>query len=122
MIDQSLRHFIFRGKPFNCSAHDDMFKTWKYQEHQFTRIITFFIGFYVSFTIRNWWWQVAALPRMDSLCLSMASLILVKPTKKDDEVKVKEGDTVKQYKKTIARLFLLSWAIRLSKISTRLHR
>ena len=38
-------------------------------------LLTFFLGFYVSFLLARWWQQVSALPKLDSLLLALHSHI-----------------------------------------------
>ena len=105
-----------------CNDFDDSFEEWREKEHAFTRILTFLLGFYVSYTMRNWWVQVALLPRMDTLCIAIGSFISTKSQQKEDQLLVKKGLTVKMYKMTIVRLFLLSWTMCLSRFSPKLKR
>ena len=95
---------------------------WKEIERSFTRILTFFIGFYVSLTVRNWWEMVKSLPRLDGICFVLNSSLWVDPTKKEDEVKVTSTVTAKQLRFTIVRYFLLSWTMCLSRVSLPMNR
>ena len=108
--------------PGLCKYCGNTFEMWREKEHGFMRILTFLLGFYVSYILRNWWRQVSRLPRMDAACIAIASLISVKSPEKEDQILIKEGVTVKQFKITIARLFLLSWTMCLSRFSPQLKR
>ena len=108
-----------------CNGFVDMFKIWRQKEVILTRILTFLIGFYVSFIVRNWWQQLKTFPAIDTLCISMASFIAVDSQYKEKEVEVqinRKRMSVKKFKKDIVRLFLLSWTMCFCRISTRLRR
>ena len=85
-----------------------------------TRIVTLLIGFYVGFFVRTWWQQVRLFPSIDSLCMAIQSFICVDGGIEEDAVGIKIGmkrTSLKQFKKDIARLFLLSWCMCLCRIS-----
>jgi hypothetical protein len=108
-----------------CNGFVDMFKIWREKEVILTRILTFLIGFYVSFIVRNWWQQLKTFPAIDTLCISMGSFISIDTNYKESEVEVqinRKRVSVKKFKKDIVRLFLLSWTMCFCRISTRLRR
>ena len=108
-----------------CNGFVDMFKIWREKEVILTRILTFLIGFYVSFIVRNWWQQLKTFPAIDTLCISMGSFISIDSQYKESEVEVqvnRKRMSVKKFKKDIVRLFLLSWTMCFCRISTRLRR
>ena len=108
-----------------CNGFVDMFKIWREKEIILTRILTFLIGFYVSFIVRNWWQQLKTFPVIDTLCISMGSFISIDSRYKEKDVQVqinRKRVSVKKFKKDIVRLFLLSWTMCFCRISTRLRR
>lgn len=108
-----------------CNGFVDMFKIWREKEVKLTRILTFLIGFYVSFIVRNWWQQLKTFPAIDTVCISMGSFISIDSKYKESQVEVqinRKRMSVKKFKKDIVRLFLLSWTMCFCRISTRLRR
>ena len=103
-------------KTHGCRNYEQTFAAFAMKEAQFTRLFTFLLGFYVSFTINRWWKQITSVPCMDNLCVSLAAFVWVNPSMKEDEVYVKEGVNVKQFKHTIARYLLLSWSMVMSRV------
>lgn len=108
-----------------CQEYTEMLHTWRKEDRDFTKILTFLIGFYLSFTVRCWLKQMESLPKIDEVCMVLDS-ISDKNAGKQDKEKEKEYDegsnsvSAKQIKKRIARLCMLSWTMCLSRISTRL--
>ena len=110
--DNRLSHF--------CADFASINHVWIEKEHSMTRIVTMLIGFYVGFIIRTWWQQVRVFPSIDSLCMAMESFICVDSGIDEDAVGMEIGTkriSIKQFKKDIARLFLLSWTMCLCRIS-----
>ena len=86
-------------------------------------MLTFLVGFYVSFVIRNWWRQAEKFPTLDKMSLAMGSFVFVDSSIDESTVKVKVGNKIislLQLKKDIFRLALLSYAMCFCRISTRL--
>jgi hypothetical protein len=108
--------------PANTTCNVEKIKEWKGIEKDFTRILTFFIGFFVSFTIKNYFDQVKMIPRFDTLTMGLDTLLWVDPTKKQDEIKVKGQCTAKDLRMTIMRYCFLSWTMCLSRFSSKLGR
>ena len=104
-------------KTFICLDYDRTFKDLVAKETDFTRILTFLLGFYVSFTIGRWWKQVTSIPRIDSICLSIGGFVWCDRSKNDRDVYVEDGMSVKQFKQTIVRYCLLSWTMCMSMVS-----
>ena len=100
-----------------CLNYEMKFGGLSKQEAGYTRLLTFLIGFYVSFTINRWWTQVTSVPTIDGICLALEGYLWCNEDKNEDEIYVKEGVTVTQFKQTIARYCLLSWTMCLSLIS-----
>ena len=103
-----------------CANYFENNLPWREKEKNMTRILTFLIGFYVGFIIRNYWQSLRYLPTFDSLCLGMGSFVLV--SRSVDESKY--GITIenvwislKQFKKDIVRLSILSWTMCMCRIS-----
>ena len=80
-----------------------------------TRLVTFFMGFYVSMIARRWWDQVSKLPDAEVICLALGGLVWTK-----EESKTASRQAGLHFKKTIARYALLSWSMCLAKVSSRL--
>jgi hypothetical protein len=115
-------HFSINATYF-CNHYDDITRPWSVKEHRLTRVLTFLIGFYVSFVVRNWWRQVENFPTLDKALLGMGCFIWVDSDIKEDEITVTVGKktiTLMQFKKDIIRYFLLSWAMCFCRISRRL--
>ena len=100
-----------------CLGYDGKIMALAKKEATFTRLLTFLIGFYVSFTISRWWTQVTSVPTIDGVCLALEGYLWCDDRKKEDEIFVKEGVTVTQFKQTIVRYCLLSWTMCLSLVS-----
>lgn len=105
-----------RYKKYGCMNYEATFASFAQKEMAFTRILTFLLGFYVSFTINRWWRQITSIPSIDGLCIALGSFIWVDPSKKEDEVCIKEGCTIKEFKHTITRYCLLSWTMVMSTV------
>ena len=101
---------------YGCTNYEMTFLALQVKEAGFTKILTFLLGFYVSFTINRWWRQITSVPSVDGLCIALGAFIWVDPSKKEDEVFVKEDVTVKEFKHTIARYCLLSWTMVMSSV------
>ena len=92
------------------------------KEALFSKILTLLLGFYVAFTVERWWRQVSLLPRMDPICLTMEGCMWWDPGKNESEVFIEKDLNVIQFKKTIARYCLLSFAMCMSTISKPLRK
>ena len=106
-----------------CNNFETFSGPWSEKEHRLTRVLTFLVGFYVSFVIRNWWRQAEKFPTLDKMSLAMGSFVFVDSSVDESTVKVKVGNKIislLQLKKDIFRLALLSYAMCFCRISTRL--
>ena len=106
-----------------CNNFEQFSGPWSEKEHRLTRVLTFLVGFYVSFVIRNWWRQAEKFPTLDKMSLAMGSFVFVDSSIDESAVKVKVGNKIislLQLKKDIFRLALLSYAMCFCRISTRL--
>ena len=77
-----------------------------------TKLLTFFLGFYVSQIMGRWWKQVVANPSMENIC-TMLNAIVYSTTES------KERDVEKEikFKQKIARYCLLAWTMCFSNFS-----
>ena len=103
-----------------CTNYDSINDIWRQKEYNMTRILTLLIGFYVGFIVRTWWQQLRQFPNIDKLCMSMGSFVFVNSGIDEGSVGVeinKVWVSIRQFKKDIARLLLLSWAMCLCRIS-----
>ena len=103
-----------------CANYSGMQQLWREKEHSMTRILTLLVGFYVGFIMRTWWSTLRYLPTIDALCMAMGSFVVVDSEVDEDHVGVKlDGRkiSIRQFKKDIARYFLLSWTMCMSRIS-----
>ena len=107
--------------PANSTCNVSFVKKWKDIEKDFSRILTFFIGFFVSLSINRWATQVKMVPHFDVLTMGLDTLLWIDPTKNQDEVKIKGRVTAKELRMTIMRYCFLSWTMCLSRISTGLN-
>ena len=108
--------------PKNSTCNVEIIKKWKSVESDSSKVLTFFIGFYVSFMVKNWLQQVHLVPRLDFICICLDTFLWTDPTKHRDDVRIKGEMTARELRKTIIRYYLLSWTMCLSRISTRLNR
>ena len=114
-------------KEFNayCQAFIDKQESLILDERIFNGLITFFVGFYVSFIVRNWWQNMKIIPFLDSLCINLCSYLVLDSRLKEDSYKIqvnRKKVTIKQFKKDICRYVLLSWTMSFCRISCRLKR
>ena len=96
-----------------------------YDERVFNGLLTFLVGFYVSFIVRNWWQNMKVLPFIDSICISLCSYLCVDAELKEEDLEIlvnRKRVNVKQFKKDVCRLLLLSWTMSFCRISSRLKR
>ena len=100
----------------------DTLRQWKDIEKSFTKILTLFIGFFVSFSISRWLRQVELVPHLDQIIIGLDSFLWVDPTRNEDEIMARPDMTANQLKKTIVRYYFLSWTMCLSRMSTALHK
>ena len=100
-------------------CNEAKFKSWKNMERDFTRILTFFIGFIVSLSVKTWFEQVNLIPKLDTMLIQINNYIWVDPSKKFD--RIIGGMTATEFRKTILRYFLLSWTMCLSRMGSKLH-
>ena len=56
-------------------------------ERHFTKVLTFLLGFYVSFIFSRWWSQVSNVPTIDGVCLSLEGLLWCDRTKNEAKIK-----------------------------------
>ena len=104
----------------HTTCNKEMFGQWADLEKDFTRVLTFFIGFFVSMSINNWSTQVRLVPHLDQIIIGLETFLWINPTKRTDEVKIKGNMTAKDLRMTILRYYLLSWTMCLSRVSSRL--
>ena len=100
----------------------DVFDFIETANNNFFTVLTFLLGVYVTRALSRFWTQVSSLPRMDNIALHINTLVWSDPTKKECDVEILEGMSVKQFKMTIIRWMLLSWTMCLSKVSLGLSR
>ena len=108
-----------------CQAFIDKQESLILDERIFNGLITFFVGFYVSFIVRNWWQNMKIIPFLDSLCMNLCSYLVLDSRLKEDSYKIqvnRKKVTIKQFKKDICRYVLLSWTMSFCRISCRLKR
>ena len=102
--------------PNNMVCNTEILASWKKQESDFSRVLTFFIGFFVSWSIRNWSSQVMLLPKMDRICIGLYTTLWVDPNLNEADVKIKGQLTAKTFRMTIVRYHLLSMAMCFSRM------
>ena len=100
-------------------CNEEKFKSWRNMERDFTRVLTFFIGFIVSLSVKTWFEQVKLIPKLDTMLIQINMFIWVDPSKKSDYII--GGMTATEFRKTILRYFLLSWTMCLSRMGSKLH-
>ena len=106
-----------------CNNYEDISENLNEKEHRLTRILTFLVGFYVSFIMRNWWTGARTFPTSDKVSLAMGSFIWVDSGIDESKVKLKVGSKIvslMQLKKDILRLCLLSYSMCFCRISNRM--
>ena len=77
-----------------------------------TKLLTFFLGFYVSQIMGRWWKQVTANPSMENVCLALNGIVY-----STTESKERIAEDEKKFKQKIARYCLLSWTMCFSNFS-----
>ena len=105
-----------------CSKYDKFVGDLSVAEDDFIRLLTYLVGFFVTFTLRRWWQQVISVPKIDTACLALEGSIWCNPSKNQDDVYVKEGVSITQFKQTVVRYYLLSWTMCLSMFSPSLRK
>ena len=105
----------------SSSCKESLIQHWISIERDFTKVLTFFIGFFVSLSVGRWYSQVRLVPHMDQILIQINNFLWVDPKKLNDDVMIKENMTAKQFSETIVRYFLLSWTMCLSRMSVRLN-
>ena len=101
-------------KSYECSNYKTIISKLDDKEAAFTRLITFLLGFYVSFTIGRWWRKITSIPQIDEFCIYLNSFIWTDPNKEEHDIYIRKDIDVKQFKHTLVRYLLLSWAMVLS--------
>jgi hypothetical protein len=97
---------------FEGSSFTAFLKEWKKAEKGI--LVSFFLGFYVTFLLARWWQQVSTIPKLDKLLSIMhANIAFSRSDKKDDETPKQE----KEIKCRITRYCLLGITLRLSALS-----
>jgi hypothetical protein len=91
-------------------------------EKSFSRVLTFFIGFFVSVSIRNYFQQVNLIPRFDTLTMGLDTFLWVDPTKKQENIKVKGQYSAEDLRATILRYCFLSFTMCFSRFSPQVNR
>ena len=108
-----------------CNNFEEFSGPWSEKEARLTRVLAFFVGFYVSFVMRNWWRQAETFPNLDKMSLAMGSFVFVDASIDESIFKVRVGNkivSILQLKKDIFRLALLSYSMCFCRISTRLKK
>ena len=77
-----------------------------------TKLLTFFLGFYVSQVMGRWWKQVSANPSIDTIALALNGIVYSTTESKD---RIPEDEL--KFKQKIARYCLLSWTMCFSNFS-----
>ena len=107
------------GKNYTCNKAK--LESWMKMEKDFTRILTFFIGFIVSMSVRTWFQQVKMVPQLDTILIQINNFIWIDPYKDSNAFTVKMGMSPNDFRKTIIRYFLLSWTMCFSRICVRMN-
>ena len=115
----ALSFLSFNGRGAWC--HKAKFESWKQMEKDFTKVLTLFIGFLVSLSVRNWFVQVKMVPQLDSVLIQMNHFVWVDTSKNPNDFKVKMGLTPEEFRKTIIRYFLLSWTMCMSRMCGKMN-
>ena len=77
-----------------------------------TKLLTFFLGFYVSQVMARWWYQISANPSMDNICLALNGVVFY-----TSETNARTTKDEENFKKKIIRYCLLSWTMCMSNFS-----
>ena len=111
---------VYLALSFGAQCSKEKFNRWISMEKDFTKVLTFFIGFIVSLSAKTWFEQVRMVPKLDQILVQINNFLWVDPTKDAGDVKIKGDVTAKQLRTTIIRYFLLSWTMCLSRMCVRL--
>ena len=94
---------------------------WTGMEKDFTILLTFFIGCFVMITLISYFQQLRTVPQLDQILILFDNFSWANPTKnKMDAIKIRQEIMTKGIRKTIIRYYLLSWAMCLSRTSSKL--
>ena len=118
-VKMALSFLTVNGHEAWC--HKAKFMSWKKMEQNFTKVLTLFIGFLVSLSVRNWFLQVKMVPQLDSVLIQMNHFVWVDTSKNPNDFKVKIGLTPNEFRKTIVRYFLLSWTMCMSRMCNKMN-
>ena len=118
-------HFMSQNHEINdnykyCAEYTKNNAGWVEKERNLTRVLTFLIGFYVGFIVRNYWASLRYFPTFDSLCMGMGSFVFASSEVDENVAGIMIDNvwiSIKQLKKDIVRLSLLSWTMCLCRIS-----
>ena len=102
------------GMILHSQSMQSIIKEMHTAEKGFTTLLTFFLGFYVSFIIVRWWQQVSQVPTIDEIGQTLHGLVGVDSDDRSNEEIVK---LQQKFKETIVRYCLLSWTMCLSGFS-----
>jgi len=105
----------------NNTAAVAQIKELKNIERDFSRILTFFIGFFVSVSMKNYFDQVKLIPRFDTLTMGLDTFLWVDPTQKQEDVTVKGDYSAKDLRVTILRYCFLSFTMCVSRFSPKVN-
>ena len=97
---------------FEGSSFATFLKEWKHTEKRI--LVTFFLGFYVSFLLARWWQQVSSIPKLDKLLSCVHANITFARSNEDNDENLKQEKAIKR---RVARYCLLGITLRLSAIS-----
>ena len=104
--DHTLVGELFDRQPFGLFV-----KSYKTKEKRISSMVTWFLGFYVSFMMARWWQQVTSIPTLDELCYTFHGALGV--DRKDSEKVLTELEA--EHK--VLRYCLLAWTMCLSGLS-----
>ena len=116
--DSIVVHFL---QPFDRTDNNSHFcknyikdkggnESWMSMENNMTNILTFLIGFYVSFIVGSYWTSLAQVPTVANVCIGLGAYIVTSPSVDEDKYGITLENvwiSLKQYKKDIIRLSLI---------------
>ena len=89
----------------------DWFTHWREYDRFMLSTITFLLGFFVNTIVKRWWEQVSRLPTIEPITLGLSGLVWPNENPNGGEKSVTE------FRKTVLRYCILSWAMAFRKFS-----
>ena len=97
-----------KGSIWTKETMKDQIKKLSEFQKNFTKVITFVLGFFVATLMRRWWRKISRLPDITSVSMVLNTLVSAKPD---------ETEKAKKLKRTILRYCMLSYSLLMIEIT-----